>query len=128
MSEEAKGTDTIRDGYGDDTTTGQVLPQSSTIVLSHEATAMDIHDHGQGLVDRLGGGDDTEVETVLAHHVETHVATFGLWGPFGTLLGLQNALPGLGGLWCLPAQIAHRRRSERNGLVNREVRTIEHTL
>ena len=69
MGHKAKGSCTVLDGDGDDTTTGQTLPECTTVVLCAETASMDIDHDGQGISDRGGRGDNTEVETIFAHHV-----------------------------------------------------------
>ena len=128
MGKESQCTGTILDRHSDDASAGKALPQVATIVLRAEATTMDEHHDGQTLSDTFGRGNDAEIEAVFAHHVVLDIALLGLWGPLSHILSFQHALPRLGGLWCLPAQVAQRGCCIGNGFIHGEVLSVEDTL
>ncbi len=83
-----------------------------------EAAAIDPHDHRQLVRGRLGRGPDVEIEAVLAigDALAGAAAAPALHAAVPEVGGLLHPAPRRRRLRRLPAQIAHRRRGERDAL------------
>ena len=97
-----------------------LLGEQSTVVIggcaAGEAAAVDPDHHGQFLLRALGRGPYVQVQAVFAAAFAVTLHRIG-----AEFLAFADAVPGHDGLGRLPAEIAHRRRGERNALVHSHV-------
>src|SRR5215831_14569350 len=120
MREETEDAKPVADRDGDDAARRHalaVIPELRA-VSRHEATTIEVHEHGQSGVRACAGrSPDVEIEAILAyagvaeHHVGVDARLHAL---VRKTIGRAYTLPSRRWLRRLPTQLAHRRRGERN--------------
>ena len=75
MSHEAEGPRAVFDADNDYTTLSQVFPEVAAIPLSLETATMNPYQYRQTIVDGSGRCGNTQIETVLTHHVGSATRT-----------------------------------------------------
>ena len=118
----------VLDAHNDYTSTCEECPEVAAIVLCLESAAVNPNHHGETVAGRCCGSGYTEVQAVFTHHVGGESRTCGLWRPLGKVIGLQHTLPRLCWLWRFPTEVTHGWCSVWNGLVYRQILTVEDAL
>jgi hypothetical protein len=128
MSKEAKDSQPVVDRHQHYALAGKVLAVIgvSSSAAAGEAAAMNPYHHGKAVFRRFGRSPDIQVQAVFAEWWEFRLVyrtrrVLSLPAGFAELFGFAHAWPRRRRLRRLPAEIAHRRRGERNTAVDADV-------
>ena len=121
MGKETEDALTIIGGDGDDALSSHRIASISRFAATscHQSTAIEVNEHWQMFLHRLGWSPDIQIETVLAVHLcsEVHISEECFLHRVRTIFGsLSHALPFLHRLGGLPTQIAYWWGCERYAL------------